>query len=303
MITIRSFCFLPACIFIAHALFADALLEDERNTIEIFERVSPSVVFITSKAVQWDFFSINVFEIPQGSGSGFVWDKTGHIVTNFHVIQGADKLSATLSTGNSFDATVVGADPSKDLAVIKIKAPAKELIPVSTGDMKNVKDAIRTAIQMEQEGYDFYQKAAAQTSSEMGESVFKSLAADELLHLEVFQKIFDEKIGKDEWHNLVNSGKKYADIQVFPKDLKRIEGANPDTSEIDAIRIAMDSEKRAIEYYNEIKQKSSDKELIEIIEEIINQEKSHYQILEGEFHHINSTGYWFDLDYLGGQNF
>jgi len=171
------------------------------------------------------------------------------------------------------------------------------------GDMENVKDAIRTAIQMEQEGYDFYQKAAAQTSSEMGESVFKSLAADELLHLEVFQKLFDEKIGRDEWHNLVNSGKKYADIQVFPKDLKRIEGANPDTNEIDAIRIAMDSEKRAIDYYNEIKQKTSDPKLIEIIEEIINQEKSHYQILEGEFHHINSTGYWFDLDYLGGQNF
>ena len=166
---------------------------------------------------------------------------------------------------------------------------------------EDVKKAIQTAIQMEQEGYDFYQKAAAQTSSEMGESVFKSLAADELLHLEVFQKLFDEKVGKDEWHNLVNSGKKYADIQVFPKDLKRIEGANPDTSEIDALRIAMDSEKRAIEYYNKIKQRSTDSELNEIIDEIINQERSHYQILEGEFHHVNSTGYWFDLDYLGGQ--
>jgi len=165
---------------------------------------------------------------------------------------------------------------------------------------EDVKRAIQTAIQMEQEGYDFYQKAAAQTSSDMGRTVFKSLAADELLHLEVFQKLFDEKVGKDEWTTLVNSGKKYADIQVFPKDLKRIEGANPDTNEIDAIRIAMDSEKRAIEYYVEIKNKSSDPELNEIIEEIINQEKSHYQILEGEFHHVNSTGYWFELDYLGG---
>jgi len=165
---------------------------------------------------------------------------------------------------------------------------------------EDVKKAIQTAVQMEQEGYNFYQKAAAQTSSDMGRTVFKSLAADELLHLEVFQKLFDEKVGKDEWTTLVNSGKKYADIQVFPKDLKRIEGANPDTNEIDAIRIAMDSEKRAIEYYVEIKNKSSDPELNEIIEEIINQEKSHYQILEGEFHHVNSTGYWFELDYLGG---
>ncbi|OGS40606.1 MAG: hypothetical protein A3K77_08170 [Euryarchaeota archaeon RBG_13_31_8] len=166
-------------------------------------------------------------------------------------------------------------------------------------DIKNVTDAIKTAIQMEQEGYDFYQKAAGQTSSEMGKSVFKSLAADELLHLEVFQKLFDKKIGKEEWHSLVNSGMKYTDIQVFPKDLEKIEGANPDTNEIDALRIAMDSEKIAIEYYNEIKQKSKDSELNKIIDEIINQEKNHYQILEGEFHHINSTGYWFELDYLG----
>lgn len=166
-------------------------------------------------------------------------------------------------------------------------------------DIKNVTDAIKTAIQMEQEGYDFYQKAAGQTSSEMGKSVFKSLAADELLHLEVFQKLFDKKIGKEERHSLVNSGMKYTDIQVFPKDLEKIEGANPDTNEIDALRIAMNSEKIAIEYYNEIKQKSKDSELNKIIDEIINQEKNHYQILEGEFHHINSTSYWFELDYLG----
>jgi len=166
-------------------------------------------------------------------------------------------------------------------------------------DIENVKDAIRTAIQMEQEGYSFYLKAAAQTSSEMGRTVFKSLAADELLHLEVFQKLFDEKVGKEEWNNLITSGKKYADIQVFPKDLKKIEGANPDTNEIDAIRIAMDSEKKAIEYYTKINQNVTSDEFKEIINEIIEQEKNHYSLLEGEFHHINSTGYWFDLDYLG----
>ena len=166
-------------------------------------------------------------------------------------------------------------------------------------DIENVKDAIRTAIQMEQEGYSFYLKAAAQTSSEMGRTVFKSLAADELLHLEVFQKLFDEKVGKEEWNNLITSGKKYADIQVFPKDLKKIEGANPDTNEIDAIRIAMDSEKKAIEYYTKINQNVTSNEFKEIINEIIEQEKNHYSLLEGEFHHINSTGYWFDLDYLG----
>lgn len=166
-------------------------------------------------------------------------------------------------------------------------------------EIENVRDAIKTAIQMEKDGYSFYQKAAAQTSSDMGRTIFKSLAADELLHLEVFEKLFNEKIGKLEWFDLVNTSKKYVDIPIFPKDLQKVEGANPDTNEIDALRIAMDSELKAIEYYTKIRKNSSDDEVNKIIDEVINQEKNHYNILEGEFHHINSTGYWFDLDYLG----
>lgn len=166
-------------------------------------------------------------------------------------------------------------------------------------DIENIKDAIKTAIQMEKDGFSFYEKAAAQTSSDMGRTVFKSLAADELLHLEVFQKLFDEKIGKEQWYDLVSTSNKYVDVPVFPKDLEKVEGANPDTNEIDALRIAMDSEQKAIDYYTKIRDKSSDEELIKIIDEIINQEKNHYNVLEGEFHHINSTGYWFELDYLG----
>jgi len=166
-------------------------------------------------------------------------------------------------------------------------------------EIDNVKEAIKTAIQMEKDGYSFYQKAAAQTSSDMGKTVFKSLAADELLHLEVFEKLFNKKVGKTEWYNLVNTSKKYVDIPIFPKDLQKTEGANPNTNEIDALQIAMNSEKRAIEYYIKIRENSSDDEVNKIIDEIINQEKNHYNILEGEFHHINSTGYWFELDYLG----
>ncbi|MFO7677123.1 MAG: ferritin family protein [Thermoplasmatota archaeon] len=168
-------------------------------------------------------------------------------------------------------------------------------------EIQKIKDAIRTAIQMEKDGYSFYQKAAAQTSSDMGKTVFKGLAADELLHLEVFQKIFENKIGKNEWFELVNTSKKYADIDIFPKDLQKIEGADPDTNEIDALRIAMDSEQRAIEYYSKIRENIIDNEVKNIIDEIITQEKNHYLILEGEFNHINTTGYWFDFDYLGPQ--
>ncbi len=117
----------------------ERLLEDERNTIDVFEKVSPAVVFITSKSVQWDFWSMNVFEIPQGSGSGFIWDDQGHIVTNFHVIQDADNISVTLNNRKSYRAKVVGVAPNKDLAVLKIDAPREELQPVTAGTVDDLK--------------------------------------------------------------------------------------------------------------------------------------------------------------------
>ena len=117
----------------------------------------------------------------------------------------------------------------------------------------SIKDAIKTAIQMEKDGYSFYKKAAVQTSSEMGRTIFESLANDELVHLDVFQKLFEDTVGKTEWDTLVSSGKKYAAMPIFPKDLKTVEGAHPDTNELDALRIGMDSEKEAIDYYTKIK--------------------------------------------------
>ena len=166
-------------------------------------------------------------------------------------------------------------------------------------EIKNVQDVVKTAIQMEQDGYSFYKKAASQTSSDMGRTLFETLANDELLHLDIFQKLFENTISKNEWNELVKSSKKYANIPVFPKDLKTDTDINPDANELDALRIAMDSEKVAIEYYAKIQDEIQETEIKDIIDEIINQEKNHYQLLEEEFNHINKTGFWFDLDYLG----
>ena len=119
--------------------------------------------------------------------------------------------------------------------------------------IENIKDAILTAIQMEKDGYDFYSKAAAQTNSEMGRTIFESLANDEQRHLDVFQKMFEEKVGKSEWNDLVNSSKEYANIPVFPTNLKEAPGMDEESTEIDALRLAMDSEREAIDYYSDIK--------------------------------------------------
>ena len=170
-------------------------------------------------------------------------------------------------------------------------------------EIENVKDAILTAIQMEKDGYTFYIKAAAQTKSDMGRTIFESLAADEQRHLDIFQKMFEEKVSKSEWNDLINSSKKYANIPVFPTNLKDSPGLDPESTEIDALRMAMDSEQEAINYYNKIKETINNKDLKNILNEIIDQEKNHYSLLEKEFNHIVTAGYWFDFDYLGGQNF
>ena len=163
----------------------------------------------------------------------------------------------------------------------------------------NVKEAIKTAIQMEKDGQAFYTKAAVQTKSDMGRTVFESLAADELVHLETFQKIFQGKIDSVEWDTLVQSNSKYTNLTIFPKDLKTTEGANPSSDELDALHMGMDSEKEAIDYYATIVNDTSDAEVKEILTEIINQEKNHYRLLQQEFSHLSSTGLWYDPDPRG----
>ncbi|MBK9016673.1 MAG: trypsin-like peptidase domain-containing protein [Saprospiraceae bacterium] len=114
------------------------LNEDEKATIRLFESSAPSVAFITTSQLRQDYWTRNVMEIPQGSGSGFVWDKDGHVITNYHVIQGADKAQVTLADRTTWDATLVGASPEKDLAVLKIDAPKSALRPIPVGSSDNL---------------------------------------------------------------------------------------------------------------------------------------------------------------------
>ena len=108
------------------------LAEDEKSTIDLFRAASQSVVYISTSTVRRDFRA-NVFETPQGTGSGFVWDEDGHIVTNFHVVEGASRCYVTLSDQTKLPATVVGLAPERDLAVLKIDAPRERLRPLPVG--------------------------------------------------------------------------------------------------------------------------------------------------------------------------
>ncbi|MES2605360.1 MAG: trypsin-like peptidase domain-containing protein [Pseudomonadota bacterium] len=109
--------------------------EDETNNIEIFKSASPSVVFVTNSALyRPNPFALNVQEVPRGSGTGFVWDKSGIIVTNYHVIENADRLTITMQDQSTWDAEFIGGSADKDLAVLRIKAPADQLVPLPLGD-------------------------------------------------------------------------------------------------------------------------------------------------------------------------
>jgi S1-C subfamily serine protease len=108
--------------------------EDETNTTEIFRAASPAVVYVTNTALRRNIFSLDVMEIPRGTGTGFVWDKNGLVVTNFHVISGAQKLTVTLHDRSTYDAEVIGVAPEKDLAVLRLQQPPPELATLPLGD-------------------------------------------------------------------------------------------------------------------------------------------------------------------------
>lgn len=106
-------------------------LTDEQNTIQIFKEDFPGVALITPLAMRTNVYTGAVQETPRGTGSGFVWDTNGNIVTNFHVIQSAEGAQVLLPTFKEpFKARLVGVDPNNDLAVLKIDAPAEQLKPL-----------------------------------------------------------------------------------------------------------------------------------------------------------------------------
>ena len=118
---------------------SNGLTPQELANIRLFENAAPSVCFITTSNVRTDYFTRNSMEIPRGSGSGFVWDDKGHIITNYHVIQGADRATVTLSDRSTWQAVLVGKAPEKDLAVLRIEVPADQLYPIPVGTSEDLR--------------------------------------------------------------------------------------------------------------------------------------------------------------------
>jgi len=109
------------------------LAADERTTIAIFEAANPSVVFLTTTRRVLDLWTRDVTEVPRGTGSGFIWDDKGHVVTNYHVVEGTRSAHVRLWDQRSYNAVMVGASPEDDLAVLRINVPVARPRPVPIG--------------------------------------------------------------------------------------------------------------------------------------------------------------------------
>lgn len=115
------------------------LAADEKATIELFEKTKDSVVYITTRERVVDLWTRNIFTIPRGTGSGFIWDEKGHVVTNYHVIAGASEARVRLSDGRDYGAALVGASPAHDLAVLRIGVGPNRPPPVPVGTSHDLK--------------------------------------------------------------------------------------------------------------------------------------------------------------------
>jgi len=113
------------------------LSDEEKNNIDVYQRYSGGVVNITTTTLGYDFF-LRPVPTESGTGSGAVIDDQGHIVTNYHVVRGAERMEVTLPDKTKFDAKLIGADPNKDLAVIQVNVPRGRLTAIPIGTSKGI---------------------------------------------------------------------------------------------------------------------------------------------------------------------
>ncbi|MEW6593956.1 MAG: trypsin-like peptidase domain-containing protein [Thermodesulfobacteriota bacterium] len=114
------------------------LASEEKTAVEIFRNSSPAVVYITTIELRRNLFNLNIYEIPKGTGSGFIWDREGRIVTNYHVIEEANRVEVTLADQSVWKGVIVGVAPDKDLAVLRIAAPAEKLRTLPVGESRDL---------------------------------------------------------------------------------------------------------------------------------------------------------------------
>jgi S1-C subfamily serine protease len=123
---------------------AGDLGSDEKATIQLFKSAAPSVVHVTNLTERRSAMSLNLQKIERGTGTGFVWDDQGHVVTNFHVVQGANLARVVFQDGSAYETRKMWTYPDKDVAVLQIDAPKAKLVPITVGSSHDLQVGQKT---------------------------------------------------------------------------------------------------------------------------------------------------------------
>ncbi len=158
---------------------------------------------------------------------------------------------------------------------------------------KEVVDGIKTAIEIEKKGKKFYEDAAEKTNNELAKKMFLSLAGDEASHIVTFQKIFDTMSGTEEWRELANKAPNVGKVPVFEGKVEK--KGNIDPSDLDALRISLDSERKSIELYRKTAGTAKDPLAKKIFLRIEQEEKYHYDLLQAQLDNLTNSGFWLDV--------
>lgn len=157
-----------------------------------------------------------------------------------------------------------------------------------------VAEAIRMAIELEKDGEKFFREAANKTENKLGKKMFQSLAEDELKHLETFQHMFDTMTGTDAWRSIAEEIGRLGKVPVF-EEVSKKSPVKDSTSEVEGLRLAMEIEKKAIEFFSEAIEQADDPVAVEIFERIRGQEEYHYGLIQAQYDYVAKTGFWFDV--------
>ncbi len=158
----------------------------------------------------------------------------------------------------------------------------------------DVAEAIKMSIDLEKNGRKFYTEAAAKSENESGKKLFTMLAKEETQHLATFQKMLDEMDQVGDWHELVKDYPQARQVPVFSEKAPASQVTKARTDEVEAIRIAMNQERDAINYFDKIAHQAQDEKTTKVFDFVREQEVYHYNLLQAEYDHITNTGFWFD---------
>ncbi len=162
------------------------------------------------------------------------------------------------------------------------------------GISNQVAQVIREAVKLEINGKAVFDHAAEVTHNELGKKMFKKLAEDETKHLDAFGQLFSSVLGGEDWRKFVDKEELKGSSSVIEELLPRMKKEGR-AGELEALRIGMELERKAIDFFEKSAKETTDPKAKEIFDKICEEERLHYDLLQAEYDSVTNSGFWFDI--------